>query len=260
MPSNDATNATALLDLEIEEVAFVDQGAGFEPRILITKRRSARDAAAKQEATMTLEELMASLSEEQRAVVLAAIEQAKMAAMQPEGESEPKIEIEMMQPEAMAKPLVDGKEPEGYAKRLAAIEKARAEDRVALAKAREEIEALRKRERVAKYRSEAERDFGAVPGASTEQVAALLVACDDAPAGSELRALRGVLKAAGEAVRASALLQSHGAAGRGPSTARASWNAKVDEIVKRDSVTKSKAIVTAMREAPELYAQAREEV
>lgn len=267
MPSNDVTNAenaTALLDLEIEEVAFVDQGAGFEPRILITKRRTARDAAAKQEATMTLEELMASLSEEQRAVVLAAIEQAKMSAMQPEGESDgenkPKIEIEMMQPEAMSKPLVDGKEPESYAKRIAAIEKARAEDRVALAKAREEIEALRKRERVAKYRSEAERDFASVPGASTEQVAALLVACDDAPAGSELRALRGVLKAAGEAVRASALLQAHGAAGRGPSTARASWDAKVDEIVKRDSVTKSKAIVTAMREAPELYAQAREEV
>ena len=265
LPTENATeNATALLDLEIEEVAFVDKGAGYLPRILITKRRSARDAAAKQEGrSMTLEELMASLSEEQRAVVLAAIEQAKMSAMQPEGESEnkPKIEIEMMQPEAMSKPLVDGKEPDAMmSKRLAAIEKAREADRVALAKARAEIEQLRYRERVAKYRGEAERDFAAVAGASTEQVAKLLVACDDAAEGSDLKAIRGVLKAANEAARASELLKAHGAPGRGPSTARAAWDAKVGEIAKRDSVNKSKAIVVAMREAPELYSAAREEV
>ena len=263
LPTENATeNATALLDLEIEEVAFVDKGAGHQPRILITKRRTARDAVAKQEATMTLEELMASLSEEQRAVVLAAIEQAKMSAMQSEGESEnkPKIEIEMMQPEAMSKPLVDGKEPEQYAKRLSAIEKQREADRVELAKARAEIEQLRYRERVAKYRGEAERDFAAVAGASTEQVAKLLVACDDAAEGSDLKAIRGVLKAANEAARASELLKAHGAPGRGPSTARASWDAKVAEIAKRDSVSKSKAIVVAMREAPELYSAAREEV
>ena len=263
LPTENATeNATALLDLEIEEVAFVDKGAGHQPRILITKRRTARDAVAKQEATMTLEELMASLSEEQRAVVLAAIEQAKMSAMQSEGESEnkPKIEIEMMQPEAMSKPLVDGKEPEQYAKRLSAIEKQREADRVELAKARAEIEQLRYRERVAKYRGEAERDFAAVAGASTEQVAKLLVACDDAAEGSDLKAIRGVLKAANEAARASELLKAHGAPGRGPSTARASWDAKVAEIAKRDSMSKSKAIVVAMREAPELYSAAREEV
>ena len=267
LPTEDATtaeNATALLDLEIEEVAFVDKGAGHQPRILITKRRTARDAVAKQEATMTLEELMASLSEEQRAVVLAAIEQAKMSAMQPEGESDgeakPKIEIEMMQPEAMAKPMIDGKEPEAYMKRLAAIEKARESDRVALAKARAEIDALRHREKVAKYLGEADRDFAAVPGISTEQVAKLLVACDDAPEGSDLRAVRPLLKAAHESVRASELLKAHGAPGRGPSTARASWDAKVAEIAKRDSVNKSKAIVVAMREAPELYSAAREEV
>lgn len=263
LPTENATeNATALLDLEIEEVAFVDKGAGHQPRILITKRRTARDAVAKQEATMTLEELMASLSEEQRAVVLAAIEQAKMSAMQPEGESEnkPKIEIEMAQPEAMAKPMIDGKEPEGYMKRLSAIEKQREADRVELAKARAEIEQLRYRERVAKYRGEAERDFAAVAGASTEQVAKLLVACDDAAEGSDLKAIRGVLKAANEAARASELLKAHGAPGRGPSTARASWDAKVAEIAKRDSVSKSKAIVVAMREAPELYSAAREEV
>lgn len=266
LPTENATeNATALLDLEIEEVAFVDKGAGHQPRILITKRRSARDAAAKQEATMTLEELMASLSEEQRAVVLAAIEQAKMSAMQPGSESEDeggtKVEIEMMQPEAMSKPLVDGKEPDAMmSKRLAAIEKAREADRVALAKARAEIEQLRYRERVAKYRGEAERDFAAVAGASTEQVAKLLVACDDAAEGSDLKAIRGVLKAANEAARASELLKAHGAPGRGPSTARAAWDAKVGEIAKRDSVSKSKAIVVAMREAPELYSAARQEV
>ncbi len=267
LPTENATtaeNAMALLDLEIEEVAFVDKGAGHQPRILITKRRTARDAVAKQEATMTLEELMASLSEEQRAVVLAAIEQAKMSAMQSEGESDgegkPKVEIEMMQPEAMSKPLVDGKEPEGYMKRLSAIEKQREADRVELAKARAEIEQLRYRERVAKYRGEAERDFAAVAGASTEQVAKLLVACDDAAEGSDLKAIRGVLKAANEAARASELLKAHGAPGRGPSTARAAWDAKVGEIAKRDSVSKSKAIVVAMREAPELYSAAREEV
>ena len=267
LPTEDATtaeNATALLDLEIEEVAFVDKGAGHQPRILITKRRTARDAAAKQEArSMTLEEVMASLSEEQRAVILAAIEHAKMMSMKPEGESDgegkPKIEIEMMQPEAMAKPMVDGKEPEQYAKRLSAIEKQREADRVELAKARAEIEQLRYRERVAKYRGEAERDFAAVAGASTEQVAKLLVACDDAVEGSDLKAIRGVLKAANEAARTSELLKAHGAPGRGPSTARASWDAKVAEIAKRDSVSKSKAIVVAMREAPELYSAARKE-
>jgi hypothetical protein len=145
-------------------------------------------------------------------------------------------------------------------KRLAAIEKARESDRVALAKARAEIDALRQREKVAKYLGEADRDFAAVPGISTEQVAKLLVACDDAPEGSDLRAVRPLLKAAHESVRASELLKQHGAAGRGPSTARAAWEAKVGEIAKRDSMSKSKAIVVAMREAPELYSAAREEV
>ena len=260
LPTNEA-NATALQDLEIEEVAFVDKGAGHQPRILITKRRPARDAETQEvKKLMTLEEVMASLSEEQKAVIMAAIEQAKMMSMKPEGENEkPKIEIEMAQPEAMAKPMIDGKEPEEYMKRLSAIEKAREADRVELAKARAEIEALRYRERVAKYRGEAEREFGAVAGASTEQVAKLLVACDDAAEGSDLKAIRSVLKAAHESARMSELLKAHGSVARGPSSARAAWDVKVNEIAKRDSITKTKAIVVAMREAPELYNAAREE-
>jgi len=267
VPSENTTakqEATALLDLEIEEVAFVDKGAGFAPRILITKRRVASDAPRQEVKKMSLDEILASLSEEQRAVIMAAIEHAKMMAskpMSPEPEKEGvSVEIEAMMPEPMSKPLVDGKEPEGYMKRLAAIEKARESDRVALAKARAEIDALRHREKVAKYLGEADRDFAAVPGISTEQVAKLLVACDDACEGSDLRAVRPLLKAAHESVRASELLKQHGAAGRGPSTARAAWDAKVGEIAKRDSMSKSKAIVIAMREAPELYTQAREEV
>lgn len=265
----DKPNATALLDLEVEEIAFVDKGAGYAPRIMILKRRAAGDAVRQEvKKAMTLDEVMASLSDEQKAVIMAAMEHAKMMAGE---ESKPKIEVEMadkanMEFEGqaekgeMGKPLVNGKEPEEYMKRLSAIEKAREADRVALAKAKAEIEVLKHREKVAKYRTEAESNFGAVPGASTEQVAKLLVACDDAPEGSDLRALRGVLKAAHEAVRASDLLKAHGAAGRGPSTARAAWDAKVEEIAKRDSVNKSKAIVVAMREAPELYSAAREEV
>jgi len=262
-------NATALLDLEVEEIAFVDKGAGYAPRIMITKRRPASDADRQEVAkAMTLDEVMASLSDEQKAVIMAAIEHAKMMAGE---ESKPKIEVEMtdkanmeFQGEAekgeMAKPLVNGKEPEEYMKRLASIEKAREADRVALAKAKAEIEVLKHREKIAKYKLEAEQEFAAVPGASTEQVAKLLVACDEASEASDLRALRGVLKAAHEAVRASELLKQHGATGRGPSTSRAAWDAKVEEIAKRDSITKSKAIVVAMREAPELYTAAREEV
>lgn len=268
-PSEDKPNATALLDLEVEEIAFVDKGAGLNPRIMITKRRPASDAARQEvRKAMTLEEVMASLSDEQKAIIMAAIEHAKMMAGE---ESKPKVEVEMadkadMEFEGqaekgeMAKPLVNGKEPEEYMKRLETIEKAREADRVALAKAKAEIEVLKHREKIAKYKLEAEQEFAAVPGASTEQVAKLLVACDGAPEGSDLRSLRGVLKAAHEAVRASELLKQHGAAGRGPSTSRAAWDAKVEEIAKRDAVNKSKAIVIAMREAPELYTAAREEV
>jgi hypothetical protein len=268
MQSEDKPNATALLDLEVEEIAFVDKGAGFAPRIMILKRRGGD--ASRQEVTksMTLEEVMASLSDEQKAVIMAALEHAKMMAGE---ESKPKIEVEMADKAAMefegqaekgemAKPLVNGKEPEEYMKRLGQIEKAREADRVALAKAQAEIAVLKYREKVAKYRAEAESEFAAVPGASTEQVAKLLVACDDAAEGSDLKALRGVLKAAHEAVRASDLLKAHGAPGRGPSTARAAWDMKVEELAKRDSISKTKAIVVAMREAPELYTAAREEV
>ena len=268
-PEQKEPNATALLDLEVEEIAFVDKGAGLNPRIMITKRRPASDAVRQEVAkAMTLEEVMASLSDEQKSVIMAAIEHAKMMAGE---ESKPKIEVEMAdkanmefegqaEKSEMAKPLVNGKEPEEYMKRLETIEKAREADRVALAKVRAEIEVLKHREKIAKYKLEAEHDFSAVPGASTEQVAKLLVACDEAGDGSDLKALRGVLKAANEAVRASELLKAHGASGRGPSTARAAWDTKVEEIAKRDSINKSKAIVIAMREAPELYTAAREEV
>jgi len=266
VPSENTTakqEATALLDLEIEEVAFVDKGAGHQPRILITKRRVASDAPRQEVQKMSLDEILASLSEEQRAVIMAAIEHAKMMAskpMSPEPEKEGvSVEIEAMMPEPMSKPLVDGKEPEGYMKRLAAIEKARESDRVALAKARAEIDALRHREKVAKYLGEADRDFAAVPGISTEQVAKLLVACDDAPEGSDLRAVRPLLKAAHESVRASELLKQHGAAGRGPSSARAAWETKVSEVANRDKLTKAKAILVAMRETPDLYTAASRE-
>ena len=63
-----------LQELKIDEIAFVDKGAGKGVRVALFKRNTNKEEMKKMK---SLEELMASLSEEDAAVVMQAIVEAK---------------------------------------------------------------------------------------------------------------------------------------------------------------------------------------
>jgi hypothetical protein len=133
---------------------------------------------------------------------------------------------------------------------------AASEDRVAkaeerLAKAEAELAAVRKRERVIKFAKRAEDELPHTPGTPEQKGERLMKMADvygeDTP---EFNEMLGVLKAADRALS----IQFHevGKAG-GAVPAEKVWNAKVEEIAKRDRLDVGHATRKAMEEAPELY-------
>lgn len=183
----------------------------------------------------------------ERKEILEACDKAAKAAKPPVGE-EPEEEEEVEEDE-MAKAKKNDNQ-ELVLKVAASVDRvAKAEQR--LAKAEEELTAVRKRERVIRFAKRAEDELPHTPGTPEQKGERLMKLADTFGENtSEFNEMLGVLKAADKALA----LQFHevGKAG-GAVPAEKVWNAKVEEISKRDKLDIGHATHKAMEEAPELY-------
>ena len=127
---------------------------------------------------------------------------------------------------------------------------AAAEDRIA--KGESELEAIRKRERDAHFVKRAETELPNTPGSPAEKGQMLQKLAESF--GEESQSFRKLL---GDLKNADKILGDQfseiGKAARGELPALAVFDAKVEEISKRDKIDKPHAVAKAMEEAPELY-------
>jgi hypothetical protein len=139
----------------------------------------------------------------------------------------------------------DGKDRQKLRKQLAA-----AEDRIT--KSETELDFIRKRERDTYFIAKAERELPHTPGSPAEKGHTLQKLADAFGEDSaEFKKLLTDLKNADKAL--SEQFSEIGKAARGDVPALAVFDAKVEEISKRDKIDKPHAVAKAMEEAPELY-------
>jgi hypothetical protein len=236
-------------DLKVTEISFVDKGASPGARICFWKR-----AASATEKQMTLEEILAKLPEEEKAVILAAIESATAKAAEPEKEEEEKS----AEPEKEeAEKSEDEKEEEEKAKTAKALAALPASVRKQLA----EADALKSR--VAKMEAENEtRTFVEkartmpVVGLATADLAEVLKAAElGRPLTKEIgtkltKALRAisVVVAKGEAFGELGT-SAPGEQGSGGKLASIAKSIRAAE----PKLTQAQAYAKALRDNPDLY-------
>ncbi len=216
-------------DLEIGMLSLVPQGAGKGVTVCLYKSRQ----KPKEKAKMSLEEILAALPEEQRRV----IQEALAAAAQPKAEP-PKPEDEM--PPA-AKARLDA-----FALEIKA--------------AHDEVKKLRD-EKVSREYLEKARVLGLeyLPGATLEQHAKSLRAVEETLSAEDAKAIVGAMTKAASAVKASALLASHGSTREGD-TSDALGKLRLIAKAKQEkdaTLSEAAAFVLACKEQPALYAEHR---
>jgi flagellar biosynthesis GTPase FlhF len=178
--------------------------------------------------------------EEKRAAMIAACEKA--AAKDEEGSAAE---------EAAETAEEEAKEKEKEKANKALIEKvAKAEERVA--KTEQELATIRKRERLLVFAKRAEDELPHSPG-SPEEKGARLLKLAEALGGEEGEDFKKTLADLKSADRALAMHFGEVGKAGGSVPAEKAWDAKVEEIAKRDSVTVGKATAKAMQECPEMY-------
>ena len=144
-----------LKDLKIEEIAFVDKGAGKGVRVRLYKRRKETQEMSSEIQKRSLDEILTDLSEEDTAIVLAAIEDAKSSETEinlaDDEEEKDKgfdyvVEGGNKGDESKTKPGERDYEKSQIAKALKTmtIDKRRLEDRIAKMEAEKERETFRK--------------------------------------------------------------------------------------------------------------------
>lgn len=280
---DDGSPIKALSKLKIDEISIVDAGASgnesVSPRIVIAKRRTDPEVdetvftalvrklkqffvSKQQEPTMpTLEEILANMSDEEKSVILAAIEAAKAAPPAPPEQpvpTPPAPPPAAPSPEEMMKALKDSNLPEPVRKAL--------EQQLEESEDDNEREELRKRV----DQLEAEREFDGfvakakklphLAGKSTEQVAKLLQAASKKLEGKDYENVVKLLETADAAVAKSTLLRDNGS----PLPAdENSPDGQLEAVAKslrekNPELTKEAAMVKAAEEHPDLYAARRE--
>lgn len=237
------------------EISIVDKGASGDgddvPRIVIAKRDTV-------EKMMTLEDVLMSLPEDQKAVVMAALAEAAKPAepmQQPEPEMPAKAEGEQPPPAPEKEDEEEPKMPMTVAKALEGVSK---EDRAAVLEAIEKRQVLEKR--VAELEADKElREFteiaksmDALPGMSTEQRAKVLIAAKKNLSAEDYSAVEKSLKDAATIVAKS--LGEVGSEAKGATDE----SARLDEIAKslraaEPKLTLEQARIKAMQEHPDLY-------
>lgn len=277
----DGKVVNALVDLSVDEISIVDHGASGNadalPRIVLAKRRESSELQAGKglgarfieqirkifgkESTMDLDAILAKLSEQERAIVLAAIEAAAKkapAAAAPAAPAEP--EMAEAQKAAIVKAL-----PEEVRKLIEAGEKARvdeiakakeaaAKSEAALAEVRKQVAEMQDREEIAKFVDKA-KALPFLAGKSTEEIAKLLRAASKGLKAEEYTAIEKLLETANEAIKASPLFVDAGNRGNGAeTTAKGQIEAIAKKLREADKdLTPELAISKALEENPELY-------
>lgn len=248
-----------LLDLTVDRVDLVDEGANSEAFIKLYKRKE-------NEQVMELQEILAKMKPEHAQVVQDAIAKAKAEVPETTAEELAKAKGDLATAnEALAKAKADAEAAEAKVKELECAKKSEATDNMdeviksldpavqevfksikAQKEAAEEVvrkmnEQMIEQEAIAKA-----KELKALPVEEAKLVAVMKGASAE---------VFDILKAANAAIENSGLLDEVGKSKKG-SDGTDAWSKiekKADEIAKRDAVTKQKAIATAIKENPELY-------
>lgn len=241
-----------MLDLEVNRVDLVDEGANSESHIKFFKRKETIEP-------MEFAKILEQMKPEHRQVIEKAIEDAKTSAKQEvdvelqkaKGDLDAATELSKNlqgQLDTLQQEITKSKEPsmeeviKGLDPKVQEAFKKLNDQKIAA-------------ETLAKQLKEDEDKAAAVAKAkelkhlplATEKLAEVIKGVSDE--------VFGLLKAANEAIEKGVLpeLGSQGDNGKAAADAWAKIESKADEIAKRDSVTKQKAVQIAVRENPELY-------
>jgi hypothetical protein len=289
----DGQPINALIDLSVDEISVVDEGASgnedAKPKIVIAKRREpeAKDGLGarfvaklkklfgKEENTMNLDDILAKLSEEERAFLLSIMEGLKAEAA-PETPPDPAAaeaakqegggegggeggagdeDKDEMTAEQMAKVVKNL--PPSIRKQIEDGKKAKSETD----ELRKRLDERDERDEVAKFRGKAEA-FKFLAGQNLDEIGKLLRAASKAMTAKEYEAIEKLLSNANDAVKASPLFKDLGGRGNDSETTA---EGKLRGIAKalRDAdpnLSAAQAVAKAREENPELRRQATAEL
>jgi len=268
------TPVRVLSKLKVDEISIVDAGASgndkVTPRIVLAKRRDDDDAtlepwlvrkikqffAKQQEPTMpTLEDILTKMPEEDRNVILAAIEAAKPApapapAPVPAPTVAPTAEEMAKALEGLPEPVRKALEAKLEAKDTSDAEREQLAKRVATLEAEREFQTF-----VAKAKA-----LPHLAGKSTEQIAKLLQAASKGLEGEDYESVIKLLVTADAAVAKSALLRDVGSPlPADEDSPEGQLQAIAKNLREKDpSLSEAAAMVKAAEENQELYNARRE--
>jgi hypothetical protein len=279
----------ALFGLGVDEISVVDKGASgndrVSPKIVIAKRKEKDDddeqsvvaklveqfkkflgngatETGEVKNMKTLDEILSAMPEEDRAVVLAAMEQAKKEAAVPQQPAVP-APAPAVQPVAMAADEDEDKKKEEMMKSLP--EEVRKDFKATIeevAKLKKDLADRDEREEVAKFRGKAS-ELQFLAGNSTEEIAKTLRAANKALSEKEYKAIEKLLKNANEVVKNSPLFKDKGNPGNDldMSDPESKILAIAKEFRKADpNLTEAQAVSKAIKENQDLYNQRNEEL
>lgn len=244
-----------LEDLQIEEIAFVDKGAGKGVRVALFKNYYNKEEAKKMK---SLEEIMGSLSEEDAAVVMQAMEELKH-------EEEEKAEAEKMDLEDEKQKIK--REEKDKAHTPSHEDDKEIEKRLSVLKSENHV----MREQIAKMQAERERELFVkraealpnVPTFSTEELGEFLMHVNKSLPAQLAEKTESFIKSVNNICSESSLIKEFGSAGIGSSrsgSAMARAEAMASEITKRDpKISKAKALNEVWTNNPELRREYRQE-
>ena len=287
----------ALIDLGVDEISVVDNGASgnekVSPKIVLAKRRDEEELTQSEVSTLSrlvdqikkfigadgadqpservekmppeLDQILAKLPEEERAVILAAMEAAK---------TPPPTPVQPTMPTDVAPVVVKAEEkmtdeeeekvmkslPEAVRKRIEADREEQRKTKEEVAKLRKDIDDRNEREEIAKFRAKAD-NLQYLAGQSSEEIAKVLRAASKALDKKEYEAFEKMLRNANEVAKGSPLFSDSGNPGH---DAEHTANGKLEAIAKRlresdKELTPQQAFTKAAKENPELYQKAKEE-
>lgn len=290
----------ALIGLSVDEISAVDKGASGDenvsPKIVIAKRHDETGLSEVEKSTIgrlvdqikkfigadgasdgqgrvesmppELDQILAKLPEEEKAVVLAAIEAAKAPAPQPAQPAVPAVPAETpMVVKAEDEKMTEEEEqkvmkslPEAVRKKIEAAQAEQKKTAEEVSKLRKELDDKNEREEVAKFKAKADK-LQYLAGKSTSEIAKTLRAASKSLDPKEYEAIEKMLKNANEAVQGSHLFMDAGNLGHDSETTA---TGKLESIAKRlcesdKNLTEQQALTKAYNENPELYSQARAE-
>jgi len=277
----------ALVDLSVDEISIVDHGASGSgddlPKIVIAKRKE-QDAPKSNKGlgkrfisqvmkifgkvqTMNLDDVLAELDDEKRAVILAAIEAAAQPAAPAAAPAAPVVVAEPVAPVANAEgdPAPEPKkdEEEEMAKVMKSLPEAirkRLEDAEDVKKRLDDIE---ERTEVAKFRSKAE-NLPFLAGESTDEIAKVMRVASGSLKPEEYATFEKLLGNRNEALKNHPLFDDKGGRGNDAEmTAKGKFEAIAKKLQESDpKLTKEQAVAKAIKDPTnrELYQEYTAEV